>query len=166
MFTTLCPSPVGELLLASDGTSLIGLWLDGQKYYGAGLSLEEARELPVFTLARRWLEDYFSGRQPDPAALPLAPAGSPFRQAIWQLLREIPCGRTVTYGALAAAYTQRTGRPTSPRAVGGAVGHNPISIIIPCHRVVGADGTLTGYAGGIERKRFLLKLEGVDCPLG
>ena len=155
------PSPVGMLTLSSDGTALTGLWLDGQKYFGAGLpNAVKENDLPVFEQASAWLDAYF-GRQLLPTLPPLAPAGSDFRQAVWRLLLEIPYGETTTYGALAQRLRQR-GISAAPQAVGGAVGHNPISILIPCHRCVGADGSLTGYAGGVEKKRFLLALEGAD----
>lgn len=154
MFFTDIPSPAGPLLLASDGTVVTGLWLEDQKYFAAGLdpAAQKAPALPVFRETRRWLEDYFAGRRP-PTLPPLAPAGSAFRQAVWKKLLEIPYGQTRTYGALAAELG------SSPRAVGNAVGRNPISILIPCHRLLGADGSLTGYAGGVEKKRFLLALE-------
>ena len=154
MFFTDIPSPAGPLLLASNGTAVTGLWLEDQKYFAAGLdpAAQKAPALPVFRETRRWLEDYFAGRRP-PALPPLAPAGSAFRQAVWKKLLEIPYGQTRTYGALAAELG------SSPRAVGSAVGRNPISILIPCHRLLGADGSLTGYAGGVEKKRFLLALE-------
>ncbi|MDD2956260.1 MAG: methylated-DNA--[protein]-cysteine S-methyltransferase [Oscillospiraceae bacterium] len=153
-------SPVGELLLASDGDSLTGLWMKDAKYYGEGLSPGAVQgDLPVFCQAARWLDRYFSGEEPG-ALPPLAPRGSEFRQKIWQLLLDIPYGCTVTYGELASRLTARWGVPgMSAQAVGGAVGHNPISILIPCHRVVGANGSLTGYAGGIEKKLALLQLE-------
>ena len=158
---TTLPSPVGRLTLASDGESLTGLWLEGQKYFGAGLSGTEAEaDLPVFRAAEVWLKAYFA-RAPLPPLPPLAPQGSFFRQAVWQLLLEIPAGTVTTYGALTRKL-QSLGIPASPQAVGGAVGHNPISILIPCHRVVGSGGSLTGYAGGVEKKRFLLELEGTD----
>lgn len=155
-YRTTLASPLGPLLLASDGTSLTGLWLEGQKYFAAGLdpAAREAPTLPVFRETERWLNDYFGGKRP-PALPPLAPAGTSFRQAVWKRLLEIPYGQTRAYGALAAELN------SSPRAVGSAVGRNPISILIPCHRVLGADGGLTGYAGGVDKKRFLLKLEGV-----
>lgn len=161
-YLTKLASPLGPVHLASDGEAVTGLWLEGQKYFAATLESETAErpELPVFRQAAAWLDAYFAGRDL-PSLPPLAPKGSAFRQAVWKLLLEIPFGETTTYGAL----TQRlraAGVPAAPQAVGGAVGHNPISILIPCHRVVGADGSLTGYAGGIGKKRFLLELEGVD----
>lgn len=161
-YVTMLSSPVGQLHLASDGEALTGLWLEGQKYFAATLGLDtEIRDgLPVFRQAAAWLDAYFAGEVP-PALPPLAPKGSPFRQAVWKLLLEIPQGQTTTYGALAQRLREQ-GVFAAPQAVGGAVGHNPISILIPCHRVVGTDGSLTGYAGGIAVKRNLLKLEGVD----
>ena len=160
-FVTTLPSPVGRLTLASDGEAITGLWLEGQKYFGAGLSdTVQEKTLPVFAAAGAWLKAYFS-RAPLPPLPPLSPQGSPFRQAVWQLLREIPYGTVTTYGALAQTLRDR-GVSAAARAVGGAVGHNPISILIPCHRCVGSGGSLTGYAGGVARKRFLLELEGAD----
>lgn len=155
-------SPLGPLFLASDGASVTGLWLEGQKYFAAGLEAEteERPDLPVFRQAEDWLGAYFERRDLPPLP-PLAPRGSGFRQKVWKLLLEIPLGETATYGALAERL-RAAGVPASPQAVGGAVGHNPISILIPCHRVVGAGGSLTGYAGGVEKKRFLLELEGAD----
>ena len=159
-YRTKLASPLGPLSLASDGESVTGLWLEGQKYFAAGLEdeTEERPDLPVFRQAAAWLDAYFN-RRPLPALPPLAPGGSEFRQRVWALLLEIPLGKTTSYGALAKRL-KAAGVPASPQAVGGAVGHNPISILVPCHRVVGADGSLTGYAGGVEKKRFLLELEG------
>lgn len=156
------PSPLGPLFLASDGASVSGLWLEGQKYFAAGLEEEtqEQADLPVFRQAEAWLSAYFEKRDLPPLP-PLAPRGSDFRRRVWKLLLEIPFGETTTYGALTGRL-KAAGVPASPQAVGGAVGHNPISILIPCHRVVGTDGSLTGYAGGLEKKRFLLELEGAD----
>ena len=156
-------SPLGGITLASDGEALTGLWFDGQRRFGAGLSPEAAAaHLPVFALAARWLDDYFAGRAPD-FTPPLHLQDTAFRVTVWEALRTIPRGQTATYGALAAAVAAQLGRPgVGARAVGGAVGRNPISLIIPCHRVVGADGALTGYAGGLERKLRLLRLEGAD----
>lgn len=148
-------SPLGSLLLAADQTGLTGLWFVGQKYFPSfsdGDFFEN--ETPVLTEAKHWLSLYFSGREPD--FLPsLHPQGSSFRQAVWNVLLTIPRGQTMTYGEIARRLNVR-----SAQAVGGAVGHNPISILIPCHRVVGSDGSLTGYAGGLARKEWLLHLEG------
>ena len=158
--TTTYASPVGELTLASDGAALTGLWLEGQKHFGGTTGQELAPgqpDLPVFQAARAWLDRYFAGEKPSSLELPLAPAGTPFQRAVWEKLQAIPCGVVTTYGTLA-----RELGGSSPRAVGSAVGRNPISIIIPCHRVVGADGGLTGYAGGLERKLWLLRHEGAD----
>lgn len=159
-YTAIYQSPVGTITLASDGSSLTGLWLEGQKYFAATLDAQhEQAALPVFADAGQWLDAYFAGQKPA-CTVPLAPKGSAFRQAVWKKLLEIPYGQTVTYGKLADELA-RQGMPTAARAVGGAVGHNPISIIIPCHRVVGANGSLTGYAGGLTAKRKLLELEGI-----
>lgn len=158
-------SPVGPLMLASDGTSLTGLWMEGQKYFGGAIreELVQRDDLPVFAMARTWLERYFARERPDPSELPLAPRGGEFRQAVWELLCQIPYGELTTYGHLAKEMAARLGRVSmSAQAVGGAVGHNPISIIIPCHRVVGSGGSLTGYAGGIAAKLRLLEHEGVE----
>lgn len=161
-YLTKLASPLGPLTLASDGESVTGLWMEGQKYYAAGLEAdaEERPDLPAFCQAEAWLEAYFEKRDLPPLP-PLAPKGSEFRRRVWKLLLEIPFGETTTYGAL-TEQLKAAGVPASPQAVGGAVGHNPISILIPCHRVVGADGSLTGYAGGVEKKRLLLELEGAD----
>ena len=147
-------SPLGEIVLLFDGGALAGLWFAGQKYFPGDLPpVSEKADAPAVREVRRWLDVYFAGR--DPGFMPpLAPRGSAFRQAVWAELLKIPYGGTATYGAIARALGCR-----SAQAVGGAVGHNPISILIPCHRVLGADGGLTGYAGGIERKRALLELE-------
>ncbi len=162
-------SPIGQLTLASDGASLIGLWMEGQKYFGGAIKEEllsgeaSLKELPIFLKVKDWLDRYFSGRKPEISELPLAPAGSDFRQEVWKLLCEIPYGEVTTYGAIAGKMAGRLQKKTmSAQAIGGAVGHNPISIIIPCHRLVGTNGSLTGYAGGIEKKIRLLELEGVD----
>ena len=162
-YQTSYPSPVGLLILASDGEAITGLWIKDQNYFASTLP-EDAPEndsLPVFDQARARLDAYFAD-DALPSLPPLAPAGTTFRKAVWELLLEIPYGSTTTYGALAAELNSR-GYHTSPRAVGGAVGHNPVSILIPCHRVLGADGSLTGYAGGYEAKRFLLELEQGPC---
>lgn len=164
MFTAHYQSPLGEILLAADEVGLTGLWFDRAKYYAAGLAPQSTeRETPPLTEAKRWLDVYFSGKMPD-FMPPLHPIGSDFRQEVWALLLQIPYGQTTTYGALAARLAAKHGTARlAAQAVGGAVGHNPISLIIPCHRVVGASGSLIGYAGGVERKIQLLKLEGTDC---
>ncbi len=161
LYTAAYQSPLGGVLMAADGTSLTGLWFEGQKYFARGLDgAREERSLPVFDEARRWLDVYFSGGQPD-FTPPLRFTGTAFQNGIWTLLLAIPYGTTVTYGELARQAARRQGLArVSARAVGGAVGRNAISLIVPCHRVVGADGSLTGYAGGLDRKRALLKLEG------
>ena len=160
-YSTTVPSPVGLLTLACDGngTSLVGLWLEGQKYHGDTIpeAMTEKDDLPIFDAAKQWLDRHFAGEKPAISELPLAPIGGAFRQSVWGILCEIPYGEVTTYGEIAKRLGCR-----SSRAVGGAVGHNPISIIIPCHRVVGANGSLTGYAGGIGMKIKLLELEGVD----
>ena len=163
IFTQHYNSPVGGLLLAADNSGLIGLWLDGEKYFADSLpDSHDVRESTILSDAKRWLDVYFSGREPD-FMPPLHPSGSDFRKAVWKLLLEIPYGKTVTYGELAKKLAVQRGIPRmSAQAVGGAVGHNEISIIIPCHRVVGTNGSLTGYAGGIEKKIRLLELEKVD----
>ena len=147
-------SPLGAITLASNGEALTGLWFDGQKYFGANL--------PVFKQTKEWLNLYFIGQKPDFIPL-LALQASEFRLAVWQILLEIPYGQTLSYGDISAVLAKQKGLKTmSAQAVGGAVGHNPISIIIPCHRVVGSNGNLTGYAGGLEKKIALLQLEGAD----
>lgn len=153
-------SPIGGITLASDGEAIVGLWFDGQKHFGLSLSPErEERPLPLFRLADLWLETYFSGKDPG-APPPLAPRGTVFRQEVWAVLRAVPFGQTTTYGAIARQIAQIRGLPEmSARAVGSAVARNPISLFIPCHRVVGAGGALTGYAGGLDRKKWLLELE-------
>ena len=152
-------SPVGTLTLCAYEDKLAGVWLEGQKYFGASIPGEMVPDgdSPVLLRTREWLDRYFAGEAPSPAELPLSPMGTPFRQTVWKLLLEIPYGQTVTYGQLSWRTAAALGRHSmAAQAVGNAAGHNPISIIIPCHRLVGADGSLTGYAGGLERKEWLL----------
>ena len=153
-------SPLGGMLLAADDAGLTGLWFEGQKHFARRLdSAHEEREIPLFDEVRRWLDQYFSGREPD-FMPPLHLIGTAFEREVWALLRALPYGETTTYGAIAAQLARKRALAhMSAQAVGGAVGRNPISVIVPCHRVLGADGSLTGYAGGIERKRRLLALE-------
>ena len=162
-YSTIFPSPVGLLTLASDGVSIVGLWIEGQKYHGNSILKEMTKkdDLSVFGAAKNWLNRYFAAEKPGISELTLAPIGSDFRQGVWNILKEIPCGAVITYGDIAKKMAAAMGRERmSGQAVGGAVGHNPISIIIPCHRVVGSNGSLTGYAGGIATKIKLLELEG------
>ena len=153
-------SPLGEITLASNGETLTGLWFDGQKYYPHNLAAESTEsELPIFTQTSKWLDIYFSGEEPD-FTPPLSLQTTIFRKAVYDILLTIPYGQTMTYGEIARIIAERQGiERMSAQAVGGAVGHNPIGIIIPCHRVIGADGSLTGYAGGLDKKIALLKLE-------
>lgn len=157
-------APFGRLTLASDGDNITGLWIDGQKYDRATLEQPYrvcGQEIAVFAKAQQWLDIYFSGREPG-FMLPLKPKGSAFRQEVWELLQKVPYGQTTTYKEIAGEIAARRGKQTTyAQAVGSAIGHNPISILIPCHRVLGADGSLTGYAGGISVKEYLLKLEGI-----
>lgn len=167
-------SPLGPMTLAAvtgeglpEGGAVVGVWFDGQKHDRAGL-IDDARpvspgaadEPPVLVQTRGWLERYFAGEDPGPTPA-LAAVGTEFQQCVWARLRAIPRGSTTTYGRIAADLAAEVGRPTSARAVGSAVGRNPISVLVPCHRVIGTNGALTGYAGGPERKEALLRLEGV-----
>ncbi len=156
-------SPIGDITLSCDGEAITGLWFDGQKHFMATLTssgkdvvwLDDAR-LSYFKVLRdafHWLDVYFTGLQPGPVPL-LRLTATPFRRRVWGILRTIPYGQTITYGQIARQLGTR-----SFQAVGGAVGHNPISLFIPCHRVIGANGDLTGYDAGLERKRWLLELE-------
>lgn len=156
-------SPLGGILLAADEVGLTGLWFEGQKYFAKLLDKEhEEGETPCLTEAVRWLDVYFAGREPD-FDVPLHFTGTAFQNEVWGILRTIPYGRTMTYGEIAKQIAERRGLARmSAQAVGGAVGHNEISIIVPCHRVVGTSGSLTGYAGGIDKKIELLTLEKAD----
>ncbi len=162
-YTCQYASPLGDITMASNGENLTGLWFNGQKYFADTLAAENSeKELPIFEQTANWLDAYFRGEIPDfmPA---LHMDGSPFRQMVWEILMKIPYGKVVTYRDIARMIVEKTGQKTmSAQAVGGAVGHNPVSIIVPCHRVVGTSGSLTGYAGGINKKIALLSLEKVD----
>ena len=153
-------SPLGYITLASDGEALIGLWFDNQKYFGDRLNEKhEEKLLPIFKETIKWLDIYFSGKIPD-FTPPLLMKTTEFRKSVWKILLTIPYGQTMTYGEIAKIIAKQKGLSRmSAQAVGGAVGHNSISLIIPCHRVVGTNGSLTGYAGGIDKKYELLKLE-------
>ena len=164
-YSTKYSSPIGIITLACDGEYLVGLWIKGQKYYGDTIpeAMKENNNMPIFVEIKKWLDKYFAGKKPGISELKLAPIGGEFRQAVWKILCEIPYGETITYGGIAKKIAEKMNKKSmSSQAVGGAVGRNPISIIIPCHRVVGSNGSLTGYAGGIKKKIKLLELEGVD----
>lgn len=156
-------SPLGNITISSNGSELTGLWFDGQKYFGDTLPKDYGeKNLPVFEKTKQWLDIYFSGKEPD-FMPPLKMETTPFRKAVWEIMLTIPFGQTMTYGRIAEMIAEQRGlSKMSAQAVGGAVGHNAISIIIPCHRVVGANGNLTGYAGGIEKKVQLLTIEKAD----
>lgn len=154
-------TPIGNCLLVSDEENLVGLWFEGQKYYcPMKESIKAGQQMEVLRQTKEWLDLYFSGEKPCISKLKIKPDGSEFRQDVWDVLCEIPYGEVVTYGEIAKIIAKKYHRETmSAQAVGGAVGHNPISIIIPCHRVVGSNGNLTGYAGGLQKKKWLLKHE-------
>ena len=153
-------SPLGRMILASDGEKLTGLWLDGQKRFVSSSKESPIRKpLPIFEETIRWLDIYFNGGIPD-FIPPLSLLGTPFQKEVWEILLTIPYGKTMTYGEIAKMLADRRGLPRmSAQAVGGAIGRNPISIIVPCHRVLGSNGELTGYDGGIDKKAWLLELE-------
>ena len=159
--STYYSSPIGEILLVSKDNNLIGAWFEGQKHFLSTINEElMENEDEILFKAKSWLSRYFSGEKPNINELYLKPEGTDFRCDVWHILCEIPYGETVTYKEIADKIAQKRGiDKVSAQAVGGAVGHNPISIIIPCHRVVGSDGSLTGYAGGLDKKIFLLKHE-------
>ena len=153
--TILYPSPLGDIRLTVRGGALAEA-----HFCRPGDPAPVCREDPLLDQAARWLDRYFAGDRPGPGAIPLAPAGTPFQRAVWQLLREIDYGQSTTYGALARTLMQRQGLSAmSAQAIGGAVGRNPIAVFIPCHRVLGKNGQLTGYAAGLDRKEYLLRLE-------
>jgi len=157
-------SPLGDILLSSNGDYLTGLWFEGQTYFAATISMEDTTQnssLHIFQQVEEWLRIYFSGKEP-PFTPALSPKGSDFRQLVWKVLLSIPYGETLSYSDISNQLFTYAKHKTSPRAVGGAVGHNPISLIIPCHRVIGKNGDLTGFAGGLERKVHLLKLENIE----
>lgn len=152
-------SLLGKIILRSDdGQALSGLWFEGQSHFPKDFGTWEQKECPIFLKTEAYLTEYFAGKKPD-LHIPLLLNGTPFQQSVWNRLQAVPYGQLVTYGMLSGKISEAQAHPTSPRAVGNAVGKNPISIIIPCHRVVGSDGKLTGYAGGLDRKKFLLELE-------
>lgn len=166
IYITYYNSILGKLTIASDGENIIGLWIEGQKYFEDTIKNEniiKKDNLEIFIKTKDWLDRYFRGKRPDVKELKLSPKGSEFRKNVWKILCKIPYGQTITYGKIAKEIaTLMNKKSMSAQAVGNAVGHNPISIIIPCHRVIGVNGSLTGYAGGIGKKIKLLELENVD----
>ncbi|MBQ9644133.1 MAG: methylated-DNA--[Lachnospiraceae bacterium] len=167
-------SPLGPMTMTGDEEALTGLWFDGQRYYAAGRKKTEIKtdnrqmktDLPVFEQTGRWLDLYFAGKDPG-FVPPVRLEGTAFRKAVWEILQQIPYGQTMTYGQIAEQIASERGIVRmSAQAVGGAVGHNPVSIIVPCHRVLGAGGSLTGYGGGLDRKKALLELEKIDYMEG
>ena len=162
IYTSTYSSPLGDILLASKNNELIGLWFKGQKYYLGSIKEEtkEKNDEEILIKTKNWLDRYFKGEKPNIRELTLNPNGSSFRKEVWKILCEIPYGSTLTYKEIAEKLAKERGlKSMSAQAVGGAVGHNPISIIIPCHRVIGTSGNLTGYAGGLDKKEYLLYLE-------
>ena len=155
-------TPLGKALASAEEGALVGFWFVGQKYYPKNAeSWPEKSGAPVFNALQNWLDGYFAGKNPA-MGLKCAPRGTSFQKSVWDILLKIPYGKLATYGAIARQLAEREGKASmSAQAVGGAVGHNPISLLIPCHRVLGSNGDLTGYAGGLDKKRALLKLEGV-----
>ena len=166
IYITYYDSILGKLTIASGGENIIALWIEGQKYFADTIKNEniiKKDDISIFIKTKEWLDRYFRGERPDIKELKLSPKGSEFRQNVWKILCRIPYGQTITYGKIAKEIAKLMNKNSmSAQAIGNAVGHNPISIIIPCHRVVGTNGGLTGYAGGIDKKRELLELENAD----
>lgn len=160
-FTEYETNLIGTLTLASDGEAIIGCWFDNDRYFGIGVdgTVERRDDLPIFAQTRKWLDRYFAGEAPDPRELPLAARATEFQMRVREAMLDIPYGQTTTYGAIAKRIERETGKRQSARAVGGAVGHNPLCLIVPCHRVVGSNGSLTGFGGGIDMKVKLLEHE-------
>lgn len=165
IYTSTYKSPIGNLLIASKDNKLVGLWMEDQKYYLSNFKEEivETENLEILVKTKKWLDRYFNGEKPKINELEISPIGSEFRKTVWEILKNIPYGEVITYNDIAKELAKQKGiKKMSAQAVGGAVGHNPISIIIPCHRVVGTNGSLTGYAGGIKKKIYLLEHEKVN----
>lgn len=168
MYKTYYASPIGQIFILTDANALLGLWLENQKYFGAGYDLEQAEEEET-EVSRRvfaWLDAYFKGENPATDEIPLAPQVTEFRSKVLTVLQKIPYGQTATYSDILRELQDEYGKIGSARAVGDAIGHNPISLLIPCHRIVGSDGKLTGYASGLDKKAFLLELEAGEKTTG
>ncbi len=166
MYKTRISSPIGNLIITSDGSYLTGLYIEGQKYFLEEINhFLEKSNLDIFNETKLWLKNYFNGKKPNPKSLKIKIEGTNFRKIVWTTLLEIPYGKTISYQDLGKIVAKKLGKKKmSAQAIGGAVGHNPISIIIPCHRVIGTNGSLTGYAGGLEKKKYLLQLEKAEKP--
>lgn len=165
IYTSTYKSPIGNLLIASKDNKLVGLWMENQKYYLSNFKekIVETENLEILVKTKKWLDRYFNGEKPNINELEINPVGSEFRKSVWEILKNIPYGEVITYNDIAKELAKQKGiKKMSAQAVGGAVGHNPISIIIPCHRVVSTNGSLTGYAGGIKKKIYLLEHEKVN----
>lgn len=165
LFSTIYESPVGKITLVGDENNLIGAWIEGQKYFLSNIKQEvrEEENIDILIKTKKWLDRYFNNEKPEISELSIAPQGNEFRKNVWDMLCQIPFGQTTTYGEIAKKVAIKMNKKSmSAQAIGNAVGHNPISIIIPCHRVLGKNGSLTGYAGGIDKKAKLLEIEGVD----
>ena len=165
IYTSNYKSPIGNLLIASKENKLVGLWIENQKYYLSNFKdkIIETENLEILVKTKKWLDRYFKGEKPDISELEINLIGSEFRKSVWEILKNIPYGEVITYNDIAKELAKQKGiKKMSAQAVGGAVGHNPISIIIPCHRVVGSNGSLTGYEGGIKKKIYLLEHEKVN----
>ncbi len=157
-------SALGPIVMASDDNTLIGLWFEGQKHFNNELlSNHKEADIDIFKVTKNWLDIYFQGDIPDFTPNIKYDTGSKFQILVWEILRQIPYGRSTTYGEIAKLTAKKMNKQTmSAQAIGGAIGRNPISIIIPCHRVLGSDGRVTGYAGGFNKKRYLLSIEGIE----
>jgi methylated-DNA-[protein]-cysteine S-methyltransferase len=164
IYTCIIDTPLGAMRTSAEHERLTGLWFTGQRYFPDTQGWVDKPDYEIFTLLRIWLNDYFAGKNPG-LVLALNPHGSAFQQSVWDILQTIPYGKTTSYSAIAKQIQSQRGSPSSARAVGLAVGHNPISLVIPCHRVIGSDGSLTGYAGGMDKKKALLALESKDLGL-
>ena len=167
-YKTYYQSPIGRLLILADDQALLGVWFEGQKYFGAAYDLEAipVQKNDIIREVIDWLDRYFQGENPPVEAIPLEPEATDFRKKVWDILLDVPYGQTSTYADILTKLRDKYGEIGSARAVGGAIGHNPISILIPCHRILGSQGQLTGYAGGLDKKRFLLQLEGIAAEEG
>lgn len=163
IFCSYYQSCCGKMLIAATEQAVCGIWFENQKHYAykANKNMQKNDNLPIFIKTKKWLDDYFAGKNPDAKEIPVVLHGSDFQQKVWSILQTIEYGKTMTYGQISKLIERQSGKKMSAQAVGGAVGHNPVSIIVPCHRVLGANKNLTGYAAGLDIKTKLLKIEGI-----